>query len=101
MPRPEFNEEEQYFLTAVQSDRMADIAAARVWACVVGGLIIAGCGAYYGNLWLMLAAFALLCALRLYEEFQQSKWTPVCRAVLAKYEAAIDAKETPDPALHE
>ncbi len=100
MPFPDFTNDEQYLINCAKSTKANGPANAYMWGYVVAAAVLAGFGAYHGNVPMMLAAFAVVCGFRIYEEMFQSKWLPLWRSIIAKYEAAalgeVDRDGEPD-----
>jgi len=80
-----------------------------MWGYIVGGILLAGFGAYHGSIPMMLAAFLIVCAFRVHEEMCHeemcheemchAKWMPVWRSIVTKYEgaAATDSDQMDQP----
>ena len=72
-----------------------------MWGYVVAGSVLAAFGAYQSSIPMLLSAFVVAIGFRIYEELFQSKWLPIWRSIIAKYEAActdvtIDAESNAD-----
>lgn len=64
-----------------------------MWSYIIGGAVIAGFAAYYENVVMVLTAFVIVCGFRIYEERFQSKWLPIWRSIIDKYEAAATSND--------
>lgn len=60
-----------------------------MWGYLIGGAVIAAFAAYYDSVPMLLCAFVVVCAFRIYEQRCESRWTPIWRSVIDKYEAAL------------
>lgn len=98
MPLPEFDENEQYLINCIKSPKAMDNSSAYMWGYLGSGILIAGFAAYHDNALMMLTSFAIVCGFRIHEERYQSRWLPLWRSIIAKYEAAAmslgDSAET-------
>lgn len=97
MTRPEFTADEQYLIRFVQSTTAARQYNSYMWGYLTTGLVLAGFAAYNDSVLMLLSAFVVVCGFRVYEERFQSRWTPVWRSIIEKYEAAIRQTETAVP----
>ena len=98
MPLPEFTNDEQYLISFAKSTRAREQTNTYMWGYLVGGVALAGFGVFHDNVPMMLGAFAVVCGCRVYEELTQTKWTPVWREIIKKYEdAAIGADAADNP----
>ena len=50
--------------------------------------VLAGFGAFHSSVPMILTAFAVVVGFRIYEEMYHSKWVPLWRSIIVKYEAA-------------
>ena len=94
MPLPEFTNDEQYVLSFIKSPKMVGASSAYMWGYILGGIIIAGFGAYFSNVLMMAAAFVVVCGFRIYEERYQLKSIPLWRSIIEKYEAAAVSNDS-------
>ena len=62
-----------------------------MWGYVSGSILLAGCGAYYDSVGVMIVAFIVLVGFRIYEEHYQKRWVPLWRSVIQKYETVLEA----------
>lgn len=85
---PKFTDDEQYLVNSLRSPE-ADKPNNFMWGYLGVGLLFAGFAAYHENPWMMLCAFGLVCCCRVYEDRFQSKWNPLFRSIILKYEQAI------------
>lgn len=90
MSRPSFSPDEQYLVDFLKSPTASDAANVYMWSYVVGGAALACCAAYHNSVDLLVVAFIVVIGFRLYEERHQRRYIPVWRAVIEKYEAAIE-----------
>ena len=88
MPLPDFNNDEQYLIGCLKSSKASRTSNSYMWGYIIGSALIAGFAAYYENVWMMLAAFVIVCSFRVYEERLQSRWMPYWQSIIEKYEAA-------------
>lgn len=88
MPLPDFTDDEQYLINYVKSPSAAQRSYSYMWGYVIGGALLAGFAAYYQSIPMMLAAFVVVCGFRIYEERLTSKWTPLWKSIIEKYESA-------------
>ena len=90
MPLPEFDDREKYLIYHVKRPNVG-------WSPMIGGYITAallfGFAAYYGNILFMTCAFAVVYGFRIHEERSQSRWHPVWRSIIFKYESALGSVE--------
>jgi len=86
MPLPNFTDDEQYLINCAKSTKVN--GQSYMWGYLVAGAALVGFGAYHDSVPMMLCAFAVVCGFRIYEEIFQSKWLPLWRSIIAKYEAA-------------
>ena len=89
MPLPDFTQDERYLINVLKAQKNGSTFNPYMWSYVVGGVLIAAFAAYYGNVFMMLAAFAIVCAFRVYEEYYQARWSLLYGSIIEKYEAAI------------
>ena len=94
MSLPEFTPDEQYLIHYVKSQKAA--GPHYVWGYVIGGMILCGFAAYYDSIPMMVAAFVVVCGFRVYEEWNQSRWTPIWRSIINKFEAAALTDSVPN-----
>jgi hypothetical protein len=87
MAMPQFTDEERYLINYVRAEKTA--SNSYMFTYLVSGLVLAGFGAYTGSTTMMMSAFLVVCGFRVYEEMHGSKWTPVWRSIILKYEQAI------------
>jgi len=103
MPLPDFTDDERYLINYVKSPNASDGAISYVWGYLLGGAALSGFGAYYGSIPMMLTAFVVICGFRIYEERFQTKWTPLWRSIIVKFEASsidhVDDVESDDKPL--
>ena len=99
MPLPKFSDDEQYLINSVKSSAAQGQTNPIMWGYIVGGILLAGFGAYHGSIPMMLAAFLIVCAFRVHEEMCHAKWMPVWRSIVTKYEgaAATDSDQMDQP----
>lgn len=88
MPLPEFTHDEQYLISYVKSPRAAHGSNSHMWGYMIGASMIAASGFYHNSVPTLLIAFVLVCGFRLYENRYHSKWIPLWRSIIDKYEAA-------------
>ena len=88
MPLPGFTDDERYLINRVKSPSANQQSNSYMWSYVIGGVLVAGFAAYYQSISMMLAAFVVVCGFRIYEERFQSKWTPLWKSIIEKYESA-------------
>lgn len=88
MPLPDFSDDERYLINCAKSTAANGQTNSYMWGYLVGGAVLAGFGAYHNSVPMMLAAFGFVCGSRIYEEIFQSKWLPMWRSIIAKYETA-------------
>ncbi len=93
MPLPEFTHEEQYLISYVKSPDLSKHYNGYMWGYLIGCSVLAGFAAYQQHFGMVLAAFAILCGFRIYEDRYGSRWNPIWRTLIEKYEAAIMAKD--------
>ena len=86
MPLPDFTDDEQYLINCVKSPGATQQSNSYMWGYLIGGALIAGFAAYCQNIPMMLAAFIVVFGFRTYEERFQSKWTPLWKSIIEKYE---------------
>ena len=96
MPLPDFTDDERYLINCAKSTAANAQTNSYMWGYLVGGAVLAGFGAYQSSVPMMLAAFVIVCGFRIYEELFQSKWLPLWRSIIAKYEAAALGDVDPD-----
>lgn len=97
MPLPKFTDEERYLINYVKSfDRSVGHASSYMWGYLSGAAIVAGFAVYYDNVWMVLCAFAIVCAFRINEERHQHRYTAVWRDIIAKFEEASAGVEAGD-----
>ncbi len=94
MPMPEFTPQEQYLIYSVKSRSSTGWMALSAWGYLMAGGILFGAAAYGQSIAMMAIVFVLVCGFRIFEEISQSKWLPVWRSVVEKYEAALTAADT-------
>jgi hypothetical protein len=100
MPLPKFTDDEQYLITGVKSPKASGAWNSYMWGYLLGCAIIAGFGAYYSSIPMMLTAFVVVCGFRIYEDSAQAKWETVWRSIIAKYEAlSVDADPDGEPPI--
>lgn len=95
MPLPNFTSDEQYLINCVKSPTASASASTFMWGYIVTGALIAGFSAWHENLLMMLSAFIVVCGFRVYEERFQSKWTPLWKSIIEKFETAAAAAGNP------
>lgn len=93
MPLPEFTPDEQFFISYIKSPRASSIWNSPMWAYSIGGLGCCAYGALYQQVSFMVVAFVLVVGFRIFEQFQEMKWPPICRSIIEKYEAAADERD--------
>lgn len=64
-----------------------------MWGYLFGGALLAGFGAYHEHVPMMLTALAVVCGIRIYEEWLHQKGMPLWRSIISKYEAALDGDD--------
>ncbi len=89
MPLPEFTSDEQYVIDFVKSPKASSLSIAWMCGYLSGGIVIAGFAAYLGSVPMMGTAFVVVCCFRIWEEWYQTRWLPLWRSIIAKYEAAV------------
>ena len=95
MPLPDFTDDERYLVTSVKSPTARAGFNSYMWGYLLGGSLVAGFAVLQESIMMMFAAFTLVCVFRVYEEHLQSKWAPLWRTILEKYEAAALATGAP------
>ena len=88
MPLPDFTDDERYLINCAKSTAATSHTNSHMWGYVVASSFLAGFGAYHSNIPMLLSAVAVVIGFRIYEELFQSKWLPLWRSIIAKYEAA-------------
>ena len=96
MPLPDFTDDEQFLINCVKSPSATQQSNSYMWGYVIGGVLVAGFAAYYQSVPMMLAAFAVVCGFRIYEDRFQSKWTPLWKSIIEKYESAATGASSYD-----
>jgi hypothetical protein len=74
MTAPKFTREEEYLIGVLRGD--IPEGAAFMWSYLIPGLVLAAFAAFYGSVWMVLSAFAVVCVFRIYEESFAKKWKP-------------------------
>lgn len=92
MPLPDFTDDERYLINCAKSTAANSQTNLYMLGYVVGGSVLAAFGAYLSNIPMLLSAFVVVIGFRIYEEYFQSKWLPLWRSVIAKYEASCIGK---------
>ncbi len=95
MALPDFTNDELYLVNCIKSPKTSASYNAFMWGYIVGAGLLAGLAAYCENAKMMLAAFIIVCSFRVYEERIQTKWMPLWRSIIEKYEAAASATDAP------
>lgn len=88
MPLPDFTDDEKYLLSCIKSPNASGANSSCRFGYRLGGVVIAGFATYYASVPMILAAFAIVCGFRIYEERLQTRWLPLWRSIIAKYEAS-------------
>ncbi len=88
MPIPNFTDDELFLINFTKSSSANTQSNSYMWGYLVGGAVLAGFGAYQSSVPMILTAFILVCGFRIYEEMFQSKWIPLWRSIIEKYETA-------------
>jgi hypothetical protein len=89
MSLPQFTPEEQFVVSILKSTLPVSRFNALMWGYLVSGSILGGVAMYYSNIHVMAISLILIVGFRLYEEWYQSRWQPVYRSVVMKYESAL------------
>jgi len=98
MPLPEFTPDEQYLINSVKSHKSLGTSNSYMWGYLTGGVLLCAFAAYYDNTAMLVAAFLVVCGFRIYEDRWQSKWMPLWRSIIDKYEAAAGCEPGPPEA---
>lgn len=93
---PVFTDDEQFLINCVKSPSATQQSNFYMWGYVIGGVLVAGFAAYYQSVPMMLAAFAVVSGFRIYEDRFQSKWTPLWKSIIEKYESAVTGASSDD-----
>ncbi len=88
MPLPDFTDDERHLINCAKSTAANSQTNSYMWGYVVAGSVLAAFGAYQSSIPMLLSAFIVVNGFRIYEELFQSKWLPLWRSIIAKYEAA-------------
>ncbi len=91
MPIPEFTPDEQLLINSVKSPKNMASLNSYMLAYILSGIILGAFGVYYESVPMMGATIVVLCGIRIYEEWWTSKWMPLWRSVIDKYEDAVAA----------
>lgn len=89
MSKPEFTAEEQYVISFVQQDKTGTWHPYVVSQFVLG-VALAAMAVYVNSLYLAVCGICILVGYRIYEDRYQSRWTPVWRSIIEKYETALE-----------
>jgi hypothetical protein len=87
MAMPQFTDEELYLINFVRAEKKESNSYMLTY--LVSGLVLAGFGAYTGSIAMMMSAFVVICGFRVYEERSGSRWGPVWRSIILKYDQAV------------
>ena len=87
MPLPEFTPDEEHAIAYVKSATYAE-QTWHMWSYIFGGITLCGFGAYHDDVPMMVVAIVIVCGFRIYEERQQSRFLPIWRSIIDKYERA-------------
>lgn len=94
MPLPNFTDDERYLINWAKSTAANSQTNSYMWGYIIAGSVLAAFGAFQSNIPMLLSAFVVLVGFRIYEEHSQSKWFPLWRSVLEKYESACSGGST-------
>ena len=89
MTRPNFTADETYLISYVKSSHGRP-ANSYMWGYLISSSFVFGFGVYQASIPVMVIAFIVLVGFRLYEEWYGSKWTPIWRCIVEKFESALD-----------
>lgn len=87
---PEFTPEEQYLIQYLRSPGTSKSLFSQMIAYIAGAITLAAFGIYHSDVAIISAAVVLLVGLRIYEGVIQSKWLPVWRSLISKFESALE-----------
>lgn len=89
MKCPKFTAQEQYLINYMRSADAAGRSRGYSLGYVVVACVVAGYGALNDSIPMVVIGFLVVVGFRVYEEWYQSRWSPVWRSIFNKYEAAL------------
>lgn len=95
MEYPDFTTAERHLIDLVKLSPQPG-ESMRMWTYILSGLVISGLAAYFQNTVMMYAALIVVCAFRIQEDREYSRWMPIWKSVIEKYEAGF--RDSPPPA---
>jgi len=98
MTKPDFTPKEQYLLSVYRLPlgRWLLFRDGRMWGYVLFGALMCGFGAVFQSIVMMVIGFIVVCGFRIYDEWESSRWSPVLRSIIIKYDAAVGVEDTRD-----
>ncbi len=94
MTKPQFSNEEQYLINSLRMGKGGNIAYDLGY--LIPSFVLGGCGIYWNHPFPIFAAFGAIAAFKVWEWSQQSKWAPLWKSIIDKYEDALAEPEMND-----
>lgn len=89
MPLPKFTRAERLLIDSVKCTTQPYQLSLTPWGYIVGGSLLALCGAQVDSVMMLFVAFNLVVVFRILEEWNQRRWTPIFRSIFEKYDSAL------------